>query len=62
MDAGTMAGLFFTGVTLVGGATWAICWKLSEIKEALSMHVVENESEHKALDGRVIKLEGRRRR
>lgn len=49
--------LIVTGITVAGGSTWALCWALRDIKEALAIHVIEEKSEREKLAGRVIKLE-----
>lgn len=51
-------------ITVVGSTTaavWKICSKLSDIEKALLTHTIEESAKHQALEGRVIKLERRRK-
>ena len=57
-----MIGLVVSVVAAVIGATWALRGSLGGIEGALREHVVKNAEEHKALEGRLVKLEGNRRR
>ena len=46
----------------VVGATWVLRKELSEIREALKVHITANDAAHHELDGRIIKLERRGKR
>lgn len=53
--------LCLTILTAAVGATWALRSGLSKIEGALGNHIVDDSAKFGQLDGRVIKLERRRR-
>jgi hypothetical protein len=52
--------LLVTILVTVGGATWALRSKLSDIESAIREHVAADEHVHTNQEARIIKLEGRR--
>lgn len=54
-------GLIFTAIGCTAAATSALVYSISGVKQALAVHVAENEAEHEALNARVVKLERRRK-
>ncbi len=50
-----------TILTAAVGATWVLRASLGKVETAISNHIVEDTAKFGQLDGRVIKLEKRRR-
>jgi hypothetical protein len=62
MTTAEFLGFLFSFVTTAVGVTWFLSRALGAIKEAVAGHVAEDKAEHRALDARVVKLEGRKPR